>query len=380
MRLKCPKCLGDVYVQIGDAPAGMPSLPVPRIHRNELNSTHDEPEPAEKNQLDSRRGIVNASINPAQSTVQTLGRLKIWLPIGCAVVAVSIIALVLNWRSSVDAPSEQEQVPLNAQAEIILRKSKRAEILQLSFNHACANLDLQTRAHCADFDSDTVAVYFPEIECEGRVNYSGDQMSSVAFRIPTRVLLDEKVESGAQPLRDFKNVFLMTFMLMCADHDEDLKTAHTLSSWIDAEPQTWFSGARIRTFGTSIVVGTLNKGDDSQFYAKVDTPDEEFEGALQSTTSERVEAIRKAKAANTWPHLQAALKGIDGYCVTPNLGAATAGRISIGDSMLKVAEVLGIDGSETTNLGGMFQVKWQNETGMILLTFEGGRVSQKMSL
>jgi hypothetical protein len=291
--------------------------------------------------------------------------------------------MAIGWVlfEAIDHRTETSQnTPIDEAQDPILESAKRAQLLEIAINVLLEAGQSDTRVKCSEVDDDRDLIEVVGMKCFGFADYSEGNMAAIEFRFPLSGLMIEDMKAGLSDFREFIRVMLASFSLLCSNQGEDYHMVDTLLSWLGPDPIMFLANQQSRAFGNRIVAGIDNDKGISVFYATTLETEQTLQVAQETTRKEYNTAMERAESAKTWQEMQTALRGTEGYCTRPDLGTITVGRISIGDTLLDVAGRLSIRGSEVSNYEGrMFQVKWEDDTGMILLTFERGRVSQKMS-
>lgn len=368
LRLKCPKCKGDVYVQLRDDPIEPPSLPSDEKHQIKDES------------ITSLRSITDAFMPMQHSAVKKKAVWRTWRRVVFIIGTILTIWLTWLWIMPRQISTEiNANKPLNAGPDVGV-SSEQVQILEDAINVLIEAGNSETRVTCSLYAENLVWIEVDGMECYGIATYSEGKLVAVKYLFPLSGLMIQDMKAGLADFQEFIRVFYASFSLLCSDHGQDYNMANTLLSWMGPDPIKFLANQTSRSFGSRIVAGIDNEKGLSVFYATTLVTQQTLQVAQEATQKELIKAMEKAESAKTWQDMQTALRGTEGYCTRPDLGSITAGRISIGDSMLDVAGRLSIHGSEVSNFEGRtFQVKWQDETGMILLTFEKGRVTQKMS-
>lgn len=369
-RLPCPKCRCDIDIPAPDysaVPGAIevigPPLPITSSERNEQIPRHPY------------FRIAHARF----SLLREVKQLNWLLLLAIVCIAAVVIGCVL-FAAIAHRTEPIQNVPVVEPQESISEFAERAQRLENAINALLESGQSDARVTCSHVNGDRDLIELDGIKCFGFADYSEGNLAAIEYRFPLSGLIIQDMKAGFSDFTEIFRVLLASFTLLCANQQEDYDLTYTLSSWLGPDPFMFLANQRSRAFGNRIVAGIDNEKGISVFYATTLETDQTLQAAREATSNEYITAMERAESAKTWQEMQTALRGTEGYCTLPDLGAATAGRISIGDSMRDVASRLSIRGSEVSNFEGrMFQVKWENDTGMILLTFERGRVSQKMS-
>lgn len=217
-------------------------------------------------------------------------------------------------------------------------------------------------------------------DCQISIEYEDQFVITVHVEISSDSLSFEGKNSSVDRTIHFMDAAYTAFVLVNNRTNNDLQHSQSLLRWIDySHPYAMRGRLQARMFGSTLV--QLRTQDNKTVVIfNVKPSAESIEQARWIAKVRRDEATENAEAIENWTEMQFALRGVDGFDIMPTINAELIGSISIGDSMLQVAETLSIQGTEMVNLQGISQVQWKDDQGQIILTFEGGKVSGKIGL